>query len=260
MFYLRMQPKQKLLLLLTILPSILFAQADNEIQVYASPTIGNKLTIFELHSNYTFKGPDNLPDPESAHYLNESLEITHGFGDNFEMGLYIFTTINPSGKYEYLGNHIRPRVTVPQAWHWHVGASLSAEFGFFRPATDQPFYWEGEIRPVIDKTVSSWYFSLNPNMEFVVNGENKHFGFGPQFKTVHTIENKVGVGFEYYTSLGTLSKISPFKEEEHLLGPMIDLYLSPKWEFNGGFLFGLTPSSNHQVLKILIGRRVGNNN
>jgi hypothetical protein len=31
------------------------AQADNEIQVYASPTIQYKWTIFELHSNYTFK-------------------------------------------------------------------------------------------------------------------------------------------------------------------------------------------------------------
>jgi hypothetical protein len=38
---------------------------------------------------------------------------------------------------------------------------------------------------------------------------------------------------------------------------MIDLYLNPKWEFNGGFLFGLTPNSNQQIAKLLIGRRVG---
>ena len=31
------------------------AQADNEIQVYASPTIQHKWTIFELHSNYTLQ-------------------------------------------------------------------------------------------------------------------------------------------------------------------------------------------------------------
>jgi len=236
---------------------VTLAQADNEIQVYASPTVGNNSTIFELHSNYTFKGIKYLPDPKSAHYLNESLEITRGFGDNFEMGLYIFTTVNPSGKYEYLGSHIRPRITVPGSWHWKVGASLSAEFGFFRQSTDQPFYWEGEIRPVIDKIINNWYFSLNPNMDFVLNGDDKHFGFGPQLKTVYTIQEKVGIGFEYYTSIGTFRKINPINEEEHLLGPMIDLYLSPKWEFNGGFLFGLTPNSNRQILKILIGRRVG---
>ncbi|HKP32912.1 MAG TPA: hypothetical protein VJT83_09300, partial [Chitinophagaceae bacterium] len=70
-----------------------FAQGDNEIQVYASPTIQNKATIFELHTNYTFKGIKGLADPKSARYLNESLEITHGFGDNFEIGVYFFTTL-----------------------------------------------------------------------------------------------------------------------------------------------------------------------
>ena len=253
-----MRTNQTLFLCLILLvPTIVFAQADNEIQVYASPTVGDKLSIFELHSNYTFKGPKDLPDPKSAHYLNESLEITHGFGNNFEMGLYIFTTYTPDGKYEYLGSHIRPRITAPQSWKWKVGASLSAEFGFFRPNSNQPFYWEGEIRPVIDKTIQRWYFSINPNMDFVLNGDNKHFGFGPQIKTVYTIPQKIGVGFEYYTSIGNFQKIDPINEEEHLLGPMIDLYLNPRWEFNAGFLFGLTPKSNQQILKILIGRRVG---
>ena len=253
-----MRTNQTLFLsLILLVPTIVFAQSDNEIQVYASPTVGDKLSIFELHSNYTFKGPKDLPDPKSAHYLNESLEITHGFGNNFEMGLYIFTTYTPDGKYEYLGSHIRPRITAPQSWKWKVGASLSAEFGFFRPNSNQPFYWEGEIRPVIDKTIQRWYFSINPNMDFVLNGDNKHFGFGPQIKTVYTIPQKIGVGFEYYTSIGNFQKIDPINEEEHLLGPMIDLYLNPRWEFNAGFLFGLTPKSNQQILKILIGRRVG---
>jgi len=94
-------------------------------------------------------------------------------------------------------------------------------------------------------------------MDFVLNGDNKHFGFGPQIKTVYTIQQKIGVGFEYYTSIGNFQKIDPINEEEHLLGPMIDLYLSPKWEFNAGFLFGLTQNSNQQILMILIGRRVG---
>jgi hypothetical protein len=250
----------RIILLLAIIQfysTVALAQADNEIQVYASPTVGKNATIFELHSNYTFKGIKDLPDPNSAHYLNESLEITHGFGDNFELGLYIFTTLTPDGKYEYLGSHIRPRVTVPESWKWKIGASLSAEFGFFRQGAEQDYYWEGEIRPVVDKTAGNWYFSLNPNINFVLTGDNKHWGFGPQFKTVYTIRQKLGVGFEYYTELGSFQKISPVNEEEHLLGPMIDLYLSPKWEFNGGFLFGLTPNSNQQILKILIGRRAG---
>jgi hypothetical protein len=28
-------------------------------------------------------------------------------------------------------------------------------------------------------------------------------------------------------------RLGPSREQEHLLGPMIDLYFDPKWEFNG---------------------------
>ena len=76
-----------LLLTCTAFSAIIsFAQADNEIQVYASPTIQHKWTIFELHSNYTFKGSKLLPYPATAKWTNETLEITHGLGKNFELG------------------------------------------------------------------------------------------------------------------------------------------------------------------------------
>ena len=131
-----------------MVPHLFIAQADNEIQVYASPTIQNKWTIFELHSNYTFQGSKLLSDPKSAHWTNETLEITHGFGKNFELGFYTFTGFAPNGGgYQYLGNQIRPRVTVPQEWKWNVGASISVEFGFFRPDDTSSFFWQGEDSP-----------------------------------------------------------------------------------------------------------------
>src|SRR5688500_13342037 len=104
-----------------------FSQADNEIQVYASPTIRHKWTIFELHSNYTFKGSTLLTDPKAAKWTNETLEITHGVDKNFEIGFYTFTGIAPEGSYQYQGNQIRPRLTVPENWKWSFGASLSVE-------------------------------------------------------------------------------------------------------------------------------------
>jgi len=239
-------------------PHLLIAQADNEIQVYASPTIQYKWTIFELHSNYTFQGSKLLSDPKSAHWTNETLEITHGFGKNFELGFYTFTGFAPNGGgYQYLGNQIRPRVTIPQEWKWNVGASLSVEFGFFRPDDTSSFYWQGEVRPIIDKTIDNWYFAFNPNIDFRVSGDNKGAGIAPQFKAVYTIKQKVGLGLEYYGSLGSFSDILPSNLQEHLLGPMIDLYFDAMWEVNGGFLFGLTENSNQRIFKLLLGRRIG---
>jgi hypothetical protein len=233
------------------------AQADNEIQVYSSPTIQNKWTIFELHSNYTFKGSKYLYNQKDAHWENETLEITHGFGKNFEIGFYTFTGIAPGGGFQYLGNQIRPRVTVPSDWNWKVGASLSAEFGFFRPHKDSSFIWQGELRPIIDKTTGNWYFAFNPNLEFVVSGDEKELALTPQFKTVYTIKKLVGVGIEYYSDFGKIGKFLPGNLQEHLLGPMIDLYFDSKWEVNGGFLFGLTDNSNQRIVKLLLGRRIG---
>ncbi len=233
------------------------AQADNEIQVYASPTIQHKWTIFELHSNYTPKGSKYLTDPKSAHWINETLEITHGAGKNFELGFYTFTGFAPGGGFQYLGNQIRPRVTVPEQWKWSVGASLSVEFGFFRPTDTSDFFWQGEIRPIIDKTIGNWYFAFNPNMDFVVSGDNKGIGISPQFKTVYTIQQKLGIGIEYYGGLGNFNNILPAKMQEHIIGPMIDLYVDPRWEVNAGMLFGLTKNSNQRIVKLLLGRRIG---
>jgi hypothetical protein len=234
------------------------AQGDNEIQVYASPTIQHHWTIFELHSNYTFKGNKLLADPRSAHWTNETLEITHGAAKNFELGFYTFTGFAPGGRFQYLGNQVRPRVTVPQEWKWSFGTSLSIEFGFFRPDDTTSFYWQGEIRPIIDKTIGNWYFAFNPNIDFVVTGPNKGAGISPQLKMVYTIRQKFGIGLEYYSGLGSFKKILPIHLQEHLLGPMIDVYVHPMWEINGGFLFGLTKNSNQQILKILLGRRAAN--
>jgi len=233
----------------------LFAQADNEIQVYASPTIGEKRTIAELHNNYTFKGSKNLVDPKSARWLNHTLEITHGLAKNIEIGFYTFITLSPDGKYQYLGNQIRPRVTAPERWNLPFGASLSAEFGRFRDNILIPFYWQGEIRPIIDKTIGNVYAALNPNIDFVVSGPRKQWGFSPQFKTYYNIKQKAGIGLEYYSGLGSFDNFLPIKQQEHLLGPMFDLLAYPDWELQTGFLFGLTPNSNQSIFKLLVGRR-----
>jgi hypothetical protein len=234
------------------------AQAENEIQVYASPTIQKKWTIVELHTNYTFRGAKSFNNPGDAKWFNTTLEITTGIAKNAELGFYTFAGINPStGRYEYLGNQIRPRVTVPQEWKWPFGASLSVEFGFFRNNAATPFFWQGEIRPIIDKTINNFYFSVNPNIDFVLTGADKQWGIAPQMKAVYTINKKFGVGFEYYTGLGTFNKVLPFNDQEHLIGPMFDLYTHPMWELNAGFLWGITPGSNQRIFKLLVGRRFG---
>jgi hypothetical protein len=246
-----------ILIIASGIPFFAMAQADNEIQVYASDITPKNVTLLELHQNYTFNGVKGLADPSSARWVEQTLEITRGLGKNWEIGFYTFVGIAPNGKYQYLGNHIRPRFTVPDSWGWKLGASISLELGFIRPDANSKYVMDGELRPIFDKTVGDWYFSLNPNIAFNLTGDDKFFGIGPQFKTVYNVKQKFGIGIEYYSALGTFKKIEALNNEEHLLGPIFDLYSSPKWELQTGFLFGLTPGSNQQIFKLIIGRRLG---
>src|SRR5258708_19547935 len=88
--------------------------------------------MVELHSNFTFIGSKSVIDGvlPTNHALHETIEITHGFTPWFETGFYIFTSASDRYGWRWVGDHIRPRIRVPEDWHWPVGASLSMEFGY----------------------------------------------------------------------------------------------------------------------------------
>ena len=110
---------------------------------------------------------------------------------------------------------------------------------------------------MLDKTISNWYFSFNPNVEFALTGTDKSVGIAPQIKAMYTINNAFGLGFEYYGFIGTFKGILPRQDQEHLIGPVFDLLTDPDIELNIGFLFGLTDNSNQEIIKVIIGRRFG---
>ncbi len=249
--------KYTIVCLALLLPVLTVAQADNEIQVYASPITPKAVTFIELHQNYTFRGSTYLTDKNAAHWINETVEITRGLGGNFELGFYTFTGFSPDGKYVFLGNHIRPRYTVPASWGLNLGASLSMEIGYIKPDGENNYVMDGELRPIIDKTIGKVYLDFNPNIGFVFTGPGKHAEIEPQFKTYYNVQNKFGLGIEYYSSLGTFKKINGIHDQSHILGPIFNLLSSSDWELETGVLFGLTPNSNQTILKVLVGRRFG---
>ncbi|MGB9514303.1 MAG: hypothetical protein WBU20_21645, partial [Candidatus Acidiferrum sp.] len=90
------------------------AQDNYEIQVYGSELVAPGNTMVELHSNFTFQGFKSSVDGmyPTNHQLHETVEITHGFSDWFETGFYIFTSAQSGVGWDWVGDHIRPRVSV----------------------------------------------------------------------------------------------------------------------------------------------------
>src|SRR5580700_4898524 len=245
-------------LLLAVSAGFIYGQGSYEIQVYGSDLVAPGNTMVELHSNFTFIGVKAVVDGmyPTEHQLHETLEVTHGFNDWFEVGFYVFTSIQPDSGWQWVGDHIRPRVRVPESWHWPVGVSLSTEIGYQRRQFSQDT-WTQEIRPIIDKQLGKWYFAFNPSLELSYHGENagKAPGFSPNATIGYDFTKKINGAIEYYGSLGPITGFDPVSMQEHQIFPAINLNLSPKWEINMGLGVGLTGATDHLIAKGIVGYR-----
>lgn len=233
------------------------AQGNYEIQVYGAPTVEPHSTMVELHSNFTADGQKQTIDGvyPTNHQEHETIEITQGGNDWSEVGFYIFTSEQAGHGVQWVGDHIRPRVRVPDSWHWKVGASLSMEFGYQR-AVYSPDTWTWEIRPIIDKQLGRWYMAVNPALERTWHGPdvNQGLGFAPGAKIGYDFTKQVNAGFEYYADYGRLGSFDRLHDQQQQLFAVTDLNVSPKWEINIGVGVGATASTDHIIIKGILGR------
>jgi len=239
------------------------AQNNYEIQVYGADTIPPKSTMVELHSNFTVDGSRALPGMRLAadavyptnHVEHETVEITSGINDWSEVGFYVFTEEQNGSGVQWVGDHIRPRVRVPDSWHWPVGASLSMEFGYQRRvlSTDT---WTLELRPIIDKQLGRWYLATNLAVDRSFHGQSVSQGvtFAPAGKVGYDFSKVVSAGLEYYADYGTLISPDSLRNQQQQIFAAADLNVSPQWEINFGVGIGPTSGTDHLIVKGILGR------
>ncbi len=234
------------------------AQDNYEIQVYGSDLAPPRTTMVEIHSNFTVEGSTTVIDGmlPTNHAEHETLEITQGINDWAEVGFYVFTSIQPDSGWQWVGDHIRPRISAPERWHWPVGVSLSMEFGYQRAAFS-PDTWTFELRPIVDRKIGRWYLAFNPALDRSFHGPSVNQGvtFSPAAKFGYDISKKIAGGLEYYGSTGSITGFDPLRDQQQQFFPTIDLNVSPEWEFNFGVGVGATRSTDHLIVKCIIGRR-----
>jgi len=234
------------------------AQGNYEIQVYGADTVAPKNLMVELHSNFTPEGQKYIIDGvyPTNHQEHETIELTEGLNDWSELGFYIFTSWQDGHGVQWVGDHIRPRVRVPDSWHWPIGVSLSTEIGYQR-AVYSPDTWTWEIRPIVDKTVGRWYFAVNPALERTFHGPDvaQGIGFAPGAKIGFDITKAVNVGFEYYADYGRITSPDTLHNQQQQIFAVTDLNVSPKWEINIGVGIGPTAATDHLIIKGILGRR-----
>ncbi len=240
------------------------AQDNYEIQVYGSDTVAPRTTMVELHSNFTVDGSKPLPGSRytaigtfpTDHAEHETVEITQGINNWSEVGFYIFTSLRDGQGWQWVGDHIRPRVRAPDSWRLPVGLSISNEIGYQR-ARFSPDTWTWEIRPIIDKTIRRWYLSFNPTLDRSWHGPGVKQGvtFSPNVKVGYDFTRKVNAGIEYYAAYGSLAGFDVVRNQQQQFFAVTDLNLSPRWEINFGVGIGATSSTDHLIVKGILGRR-----
>jgi hypothetical protein len=234
------------------------AQGNYEIQVYGAPTVAPRTTMVELHSNFTVQGQRHEINGvyPTNHQLHETVEITTGISNWAEVGFYIFTSAQSGHGVQWVGDHIRPRVRVPDSWHWPVGVSLSTEIGYQR-AVYSPDTWTWEIRPIVDKSSGRWYFAVNPALERTWHGPGvaQGVGFAPAAKISYDFTKVISGGFEYYADYGRLGDFYTLHDQQQQIFAVTDLNVSPKWEINIGVGIGPTAATDHLIIKGILGRR-----
>lgn len=235
------------------------AQGNYEIQVYGSGTVAPRTLMVELHSNFTAMGEKQTLDGvyPTHHQLHETLELTQGLTGWSELGFYVFTSMQSGHGAQWVGDHIRPRVRIPESWGWPVGLSLSMEFGYQR-AVYSPDTLTWEIRPIVDKAVGPWYIAFNPALERTVRGPGvaDGFRFEPGLKIGYAVHRKISAGVEYYGDWGPLEHLAPAARQQQQVFAVADLDVSADWEINFGVGVGLTAATDHLIFKAILGRRL----
>ena len=234
------------------------AQGNYEIQVYGADTVPPKNLMVELHTNFTPNGQTRTIDGvyPTNHQEHETLELTQGLTSWAEIGFYVFTSTQNGHGVQWVGDHIRPRVRVPDSWHWPVGVSLSTEIGYQR-AVYSPDTWTWELRPIIDKSVGRWYFAVNPALERTWHGPDvsQGVGFAPGAKISYDFTKAVSAGIEYYADYGRIGSFEDIHGQQQQIFAVTDLNVSPKWEINLGIGVGPTAATDHLIVKAIVGRR-----
>ncbi|QEC68186.1 hypothetical protein FRZ67_13070 [Panacibacter ginsenosidivorans] len=244
---------------LLFITSSVCGQENYEIQVYGAQTQQKSSTIFELHSNYTFDGErqEIKGVRPTYHALHETIEITHGITDNFELGFYLFMNYLPGYGFNVIGTHLRPRIMAPAKWKLPVGLSLSAEIGY-QSAHYSAETWSIELRPIIDKQWEKLYISLNPTLGVQLKGieESSAPAFAPNIKANYAFFKNGAIGAEYYGDLGPLNAFEKGPQQSQAIFATFDLLNNTHWELNTGAGFGLTDATDGFVFKVLVGRRI----
>jgi hypothetical protein len=244
------------LLALLLSPALSRAALSDEIQVYDDDINAPRAFGLEVHVNGTPSGrstPDYPGEVVPNHGIRVTPEFSYGLTRSWEAGLYVPSSFDSAGRGSLAGWKLRlkwlPVHGDEGEASWFAGANgelsrLQQKYSASRDAF--------ELRTIGGYRADSWLIAVNP-----VFGWDLSPGFRsgtPDFslgvKATHKVAEKVSLGAEYYSEMGTLSHILPLREQSNALFAVVDAEFK-SWGINFGVGRGLTGAADKWTVKAI---------
>jgi hypothetical protein len=227
-----------------------------EIQVYDGTANEPGRFGLEVHSNFVASGLNTATAPElpQHHQLHLTFEPSYGVRPWLELGGYLQFALRDGSEFDFAGFKLRAKLVTPAHTFEHLRLGLNLEFSRL-PETYDRARTGGELRPIVAWEDDRFLFAANPilGVSFESGGG---LSFEPAAKAMVKLGH-LGLGVEYYASLGSVTGFAPLREQEHALFQVVDVLGFEPLELNVGVGEGLTRGSNELVLKVIFGWSFG---
>ena len=239
-------------LLATVAPAI--AQTD-EIQVYDASIAAPGVFNLTLHDNYTVNGAKTPAFPGGLvpnHTLNGVPEWAYGVTDWFEAGLYLpLYSVSSNAGAQLNGFKLRALFVTPDAADKSFFYGVNFEFSYNAKHWDVDRY-TSEIRPIVGWRFGKVDFIVNPILDNSWKGFSSR-DFAPSTRLAYNFSPAWAVAAEEYADFGPLRHFYSGDQQSHQLFAVVD-YSGAPMDVEAGIGFGLTPTSDNLVLKLILSR------
>ena len=228
------------------------AQTD-EIQVYDATIAPPGVFNLTLHNNYTPSGR-TLPDYPGAivpeHSLNGVPEWAYGVTDWMEAGLYLpLYSVTGDGAVRFNGFKLRALFVRPDAAEQPIFYGINFEFSYNAPHWD-PHRYTSEIRPIVGWHIGRLDLIVNPILDNSWQGFGK-LDFAPATRLAWHWSKSWSTAAEEYDDFGPVKHFYAPSAQSHQLFAALD-YDDGKVSVEGALGFGLTPASDHRIVKLIV--------
>jgi hypothetical protein len=177
--------------------------------------------------------------------------LTYGLTDRIEAAAYL-NLAQPSGHgFWWAGDKFRLRGRLFDEEVLPVNLGWYAELEWHKTPQFDDADWELELKPIIEKDIGPLSLMVNPVFEKVLmgGGHNQGFEFGYRNGAYYRWLRYLSPGVEFYGGVGLIDDNDPLREQQHYIFPVVWGELPHGFEYNLGPGFGLTPGSDHVIMK-----------